>query len=115
MISGQDLIIEIQELMIDLKANIQYLKKSGRKKSQTEHDYRVKKSQEMLRLKAEGGKVTGLIDIVRGLPHVAKLCLERDIAENMYQTNLQNIYFLKMQIGILDKQIGREHGNGSRL
>lgn len=48
--------------------------------------------------------VTIISDICRGDKHIAKLKLERDIAEVMHESVLQRLYATKLELQILDNQ-----------
>lgn len=52
--------------------------------------------------------VTIISDVCRGEPEIAKLRLERDIAETVYKSALEAIQSYKLQIRILDAQVERE-------
>ena len=101
----QDLQMEMRQLRHDLAVAIKELKKRGQAKAQAEHDYRVALAKEMLIQRDAGMPVTILSDIVRGKPEIAKLKFERDFAETLYETNLQQIYKTKMEIGIVENEI----------
>lgn len=76
--------------------------------AQAEHDYRVALSKRILEHRAEGMPVTIISDVCRGEPEIAKLRLERDIAETVYKSALEAIQSYKLQIRILDAQVERE-------
>ena len=80
----------------------------GRTFAQAEHDYRVALSKRILEHRAEGMPVTIISDVCRGEPEIAKLRLERDIAETVYKSALEAIQSYKLQIRILDAQVERE-------
>jgi hypothetical protein len=54
--------------------------------------------------------VTLINQIVYGIPEVASKRFKRDIAETMYQTNLEYINTTKLQLRILENQLQREWG-----
>jgi hypothetical protein len=54
--------------------------------------------------------VTLIDKIVYGVKEVADLRLERDIAEVLYNTNMEHINSTKLQLRILDNQLEREWG-----
>ena len=52
--------------------------------------------------------VTLINQIVYGIPEVAQKRFNRDIAETMHQTAIENIQSIKLQIRILESQLQRE-------
>lgn len=105
-----DLYMELKRKVDRLDRAIESLARNGVAKAQTERDYRVALAQMMLQEIAAGCKVTVLGDLCRGDPHIADLKLKRDIAESTYETNIEAINAWKLQIRIIEAQIGREWG-----
>ena len=62
-------------------------------------------------LRAEGQPVTHLLDIAKGEEEIAKLRMERDIAESLYDSAVEAINAQKLKIRILEGQLSREWGN----
>ena len=53
----------------------------------------------------------GMIDkTCYGHPEVADLRFQRDIAETVYKANIEAINSIKLQLRIVDAQLGREWG-----
>ena len=105
-----DLYSEIQAKTKQLEVAVRQLRKSGTDKAQTERDYKILLAQEALKLR-DGGMAIGMIDkIIYGLPSVAKLRFDRDVADTVYQANLESINSIKLQLRLLDAQISREWG-----
>ena len=105
-----DLIMDVQALIAKLNTSIKMLRKTGTEYAEAERDYKILLSQESLRLK-DGGMAVTLIDkVVYGRKNVAEARFRRDVAETTYKANLESINVLKLQIKILDNQIGREWG-----
>lgn len=52
--------------------------------------------------------MTLINQIVYGIPDVASKRFQRDVAETMYQTNLEYINTTKLQLRILENQLSRE-------
>lgn len=103
-----DLIQEIQQKTRQLERAIKELRKTGTAYAQAEREYKVLLRQECLRLRDEGMAI-GLIDkTCYGIPSVAEKRFERDVRESIYKANLEAINSLKLQIRIIDAQIGRE-------
>ena len=90
---------------------VQELKPRGRKKAETEHEYRMALSKRLTVLRAEGQPVTHLLDIAKGEEDIAKLRMERDIAESLYDSAVEAINAQKLKIRILEGQLSREWGN----
>ena len=83
---------------------------SGTNYEQAERDYKVLLRQECLRLRDEGMAI-GMIDkTCYGIPSVANLRFQRDVAETIYKANMEAINSIKLQIRIIENQIQREYG-----
>jgi len=104
----QDLIIEIQELRKELNSAIEVLKRRGQEKAEKERNYRVALSKKILLLRDEKVPVTIINDLARGDEEIAKLKFERDVAETLYETALQKIYAIKIELGIVQNQMEAE-------
>ena len=104
----QDLIIELQDLRKTLNLAIEVLKERGYKKAQAEQNYRVALAKEILTNRDKGVPVTIISDICRGNEEIAKLKLERDIAETLYDTAQQKIYSTKLELQIVENQLNAE-------
>ena len=110
-----DLIEELERKNKELDQSIKLLRKNGIKLAEAERDYKVKLRQEALKLRAEKGMAVTLINqIVYGIPEVANLRFERDVAEAMYTANQEFINTTKLQIRILESQLSREYSNSGR-
>ena len=90
---------------------VQELKPRGRTKAETEREYRMALSKRLTVLRAEGQPVTHLLDIAKGEEDIAKLRMERDIAESLYDSAVEAINAQKLKIRILEGQLSREWGN----
>lgn len=99
---------EIQYLLKTLRKSTFELRERGKKKAETEYEYRKALSKCLLELRAEGNPVTHLADIARGEPNIAKLKMERDIAESLYESCIEGINVYKIQVRILEAQFNRE-------
>lgn len=105
------LINEVFKLQEELKASIKKLKDNGVKLASAERDYKITLRTEALKLR-DGGMAIGLIDlIIYGVPEVARLRFERDVADTIYKTNLEHINTTKLQLRVIENQIQREWGN----
>lgn len=111
---GYDLIDELNQKNRELSASIKALRVSGTALAEAEKAYKIKLREEALKLRAEKGMPVTLINqIVYGIPEVAELRFKRDIADTVYQANLEAINSTKLQMRILDAQIQREWGNAN--
>lgn len=106
-----DLVNEVLKLNSELTASIRRLKENGGNLAEAEKLYKIELHKEVLRLKEEKTPATLINLIIYGVPKVAELRFKRDIAETIYNTNLEHINATKLQIRILENQISREWGN----
>ena len=105
-----DLYQELQAKTIDLDKSVRSLRVSGTKYAQAEKDYKIRLRLEVLRLRDEGMAV-GIIDkICYGIPAVAELRFNRDVAEAVYKANLEAINSIKLQMRLIESQLQREYG-----
>ena len=105
-----DLFEELRQKTAQLDASIKNLRKSGTAYAQAERDYKVLLRQECLKLRDEGMAI-GMIDkTCYGIPSVAEKRFHRDVAEAVYTANKEAINSLKLQMRIINEQIGREWG-----
>lgn len=110
-----ELIQELQQKDRELSASIRQLRVSGTAKAEAEKEYKIKLREEALKLRAEKGMPVSLINqIVYGVPEVAELRFKRDIADTVYQANLEAINSTKLQMRIIENQIAREWGQANR-
>lgn len=105
-----DLWQEIMSLSNLLETAIRELKDRGKRYALSEHDYRVALSSRLTNLRAEGQAVTHLSDIAKGEPEIARLRMERDIAESLYKSCNEAINVYKVKIKVLESQLQREWG-----
>ena len=104
-----DLFNELQKKLQELNISIKKLRETGTEFAEAERDYKITLRQEALKLRAEKGMPVTLIQqVVYGIPEVANKRYKRDVAEAMYQTSLENINSIKLQIRILESQLNRE-------
>ena len=75
-----------------------------------ERDYKIAINKKALELRAEDTPVTLINTVIYGYEDIAKLRFERDIAEVKYNSNLEYINTIKLQIRILENQLQREYG-----
>ena len=106
--SGQDLYLEVQEKLAMLDEALRQSKKRGQEYAQTEHDYRIALAQQELIERDKGMPATLVSDLARGTQKIARLKMQRDIAESMYRAALEAINVYKLQAKIINDQIDRE-------
>lgn len=106
------LLNELQIKTKQLEMSIKTLRKSGSDYAQAERDYKVLLRQECLKLRDEGMAI-GMIDkTCYGIPSVAEARFKRDVAEAVYKANLEAINSIKLQMRLIENQLGREWTNG---
>lgn len=103
---GLKAINEMNELTARLDNGIKLMAKYGKEFAKTENDYKVALAEEALKLRDEGMPVTLIDKVVYG--KVASKRFARDTAEVMWKTAQENVNSIKLQMRILDAQIGRE-------
>ncbi len=105
-----DLWSEIHSKTKQLEYSVKELRKSGTAYAEAERAYKVKLRETALRLRSQDMAV-GMINMtVYGVPEVAELRFQRDVAEAVYKANLEAINSIKLQLRLLDAQISREWG-----
>lgn len=106
-----DLMNELQAKIKQLEASLKELRVSGTNYAKAERDYKILLRQECLKLRDEGMAI-GMIDkTCYGIPSVAEARFQRDVAQTIYQANQEAINTLKLQLRLIENQIGREYGN----
>lgn len=109
--SGQDLYLELQGRVAMLDKALGALGNRGRAAAQADHDYRVALTQKILTERDKGTPATIMSDVCRGDREIARLRLERDIADVVYKSAMEAINCYKLQIKVLENQIDREWKN----
>lgn len=109
-----DLYDELREKTKQLDVSIKSIRNTGTEYAQAEKDYKVLLRQECLKLRDEGTAV-GMIDkVCYGIPSVAEARFKRDVAEAVYKANLEAINSIKLQMRLIENQIGREWGHDEK-
>lgn len=104
-INPQQIIDNMNKCLISMQqGNTQY-KTLGLKKAKAEYDYRIVLQKETARLKLQGTKVTIISDLSRGNEEVARLRLERDIADVNYETCRNSLRYCEKELEILRSQL----------
>lgn len=94
--------IQMNTLKDKLNLAISELRKRGITKARAEADYRSALAEKILIERDKGVPVTIINDVCRGDKKIAKLKMERDIAETLYETCLQAIYATKLEMNIVN-------------
>lgn len=105
-----DLYNELQAKTKQLDASVRLLRQNGTDLAQKEHDYKIRVATKVFELKEEGTPATLINLVIYGDMEVAKLRLDRDIAEVVYNANQESINTLKLQLRLIDGQLSREWG-----
>lgn len=104
-----DLYNELMQKTKQLELSIKSLRNSGTEYAETEKKYKILLRQECLKLRDEGMAI-GMIDkTCYGIPSVAEARFKRDVAQTVYKANLESINSLKLQMRLIENQIGREY------
>ena len=93
-----------------LELAVTEMTKRSKDRAEKEYRYKTALSKRLVELRAEGQAVTHLADIARGEPEIAKLRLDRDIAEGLYDSSKEAINMYKIRIRVLENQYAREWG-----
>lgn len=99
---------EIQAIMDKGEQSLSEFKKYAKDYAIKEYEYRTAFSKRLLERKAEGYAVTHLADIVRGEPDIAKLALDRNIAESLKESAEKGTDFYKLYARLMEGQMQRE-------
>ena len=108
-IGDPELLNRLNDLQRSMTNGVKLMGRYGREYARAERDYKVELSQEALRLKDGGMKVTLIAAVIHGRPAVAEKRFKRDLAEALYKTAQENINVLKLQARLLEEQIDREY------
>lgn len=106
-----DLWIELEQKRKLLDEAINTLANNGYDLAAKERDYKIAINKKALELRAEDMPVTLINTIIYGYEDIARLRFERDTAQVKYNSNLEYINTIKLQIRILENQLSREYGN----
>ena len=101
---------EIEEVIKKAEISLSEYKKLSKDYAKKEQKYRVALSQRLLKRRTEGMAVTVLNDIVKGEEDIAKLRLDRDIAEGLMKSAEKGTDFYKLYARLMEGQTSREWG-----
>ena len=107
MMTGQDLIMDLQETLRHLEQSLDSLSDYGLVASEADNNYKMERSKQMVIERTKGTPVSILEKIVDGYPQVAALNFAKNMAEKTYQNELERINVWKLKARILDAQIAR--------
>lgn len=108
----QDLYTELQDKTRQLDIAVKELRRSGTAYAEAERAYKVLLRTECLKMR-EAGMPIGMIEkVCYGIPAVADLRFKRTVAEAVYKANMESINSIKLQMRLIDAQIGREFSIG---
>lgn len=107
-----DLVNELGYRMKKLDTSLIELSKAGVEKANTEAQYRQELAKKILQERANGVPVTIISDICRGDAKIARLKVERDIADTTYQSIIESINAQKLAIRVIESQLSREWTKG---
>ena len=103
-----DLWTEIRDKTKQLDYCIKELRRSGTAYAEAERKYKVSLREWCLRMKSQGLAVGLISKTCYGIPEVADLRFERDVAETVYKANMEAVNSIKLQLRILNDQLARE-------
>lgn len=106
-----DLVNQLMSLQRQLTASIGQLKKNGVTLAEAERDYKIALNKRVLELREERMAVTLIQLVIHGEKDVAEFRFKRDVAQTIYDTNMEHINGTKLQMRILENQINKEWGN----
>lgn len=105
-----DLLEELQNKIAELNICVKHLRQNGTAYAEAERRYKVILRQECLKLR-DAGMAVGMIDkTCYGIPAVADARFDRDAAEAVYKANFEAINSIKLQLRLIEAQLGREWG-----
>ena len=108
-----DLYNDLQAKLDQLSASLKKLRQTGSEYAKCEKEYKILLRQECLKLRDDGMAI-GMIDkTCYGIPSVAEARFQRDVAQTIYQANLEAINTLKLQLRLIENQISREFGSSN--
>ena len=102
---------EVEQIKNQLDKALSTCRENGIKWAEAERNYRIAKSKEELRLRAEGVPVTLIPDIVKGLEEVANMDFERNVRLVTYKANVEAMLVKKLELKTMESELEREYGN----
>jgi hypothetical protein len=105
-----DLYQELLSKTKQLEISVRQLRKSGTDAADAEEKYKIILCQTCLKLRDEGMPVTLIDKCCYGIPAVAEARFKRDVAKVVLEANQESINSIKLQMRLIENQIGREWG-----
>lgn len=106
--SGAEQNAKLNEINDLLSKAVNSLRKRGYDRANAERDYKVKRAQMTLKLRAEGIPATLIHDLCVGDKAVADAKFDFDVKEIDYNNCIQAVNAYKLQIRILAEQIKQD-------
>lgn len=103
-----DLFIELHELRRGMNQALRIAKERGMELAEKEATYKVAKGKLVLCERENKTPVSVINDIVLGNPVISTLRKERDIAKVLYINAQEAINVRKLELRIVEAQLGRE-------
>lgn len=104
----------LEKKLKDLEVSVMKLRETGTERAETEKNYKIELAKETLKLRDEKMPATLINLMVYGSGKVPELRFKRDVADTIYQANMDAINSLKLQIRVVENQIEREWGQAKR-
>ena len=101
---------ELRTKVRQLDVSVRQLRLNGTAYAEAERDYKVVLRKEALKLRDDGMPVTLIDKVIYGVPSVAEARFKRDVADTVYKANQEAINSIKLQMRLIEAQIGREWG-----
>ena len=105
---------DIQNDMESLDRAVEEMRETGRNFAIAEARYQAAKAKKALEMKADKVPVTLIESVIKGMPEVNQLLLERLSAEALYKVSQEHIMSLKLQIKVNNDQYQREWNQAGR-
>ena len=105
-----DLWLELDQKRKLLDKAINDLATNGYDLAAKERDYKIAINKKALELRAEDMPVTLINQVIYGYDDIAELRFNRDIAQVKYNSNLEFINAVKLEMKILNEQLNKEWG-----
>jgi len=103
-----DLYTELQNKRNDLNKCVRELRKTGSALARAEREYKVRLRAESLALRDQGMPVSLINLVVYGVEEVAELREKRDVAQVIYNANMDAVNAIKLELRLIESQLQRE-------
>ena len=112
---GMDLAVTMQEKLAELEKGPDEMLSSGIALANAEREYKTLLASKTIELKDRGYSVSMIDKLILGVAEIAEARYKRDIAETIYEASKERINCTKLEIRVLENQIGREYGRVNGL